>query len=346
MKQHYLLPPEWSPQLAVMLIWPHHQHSDWLPLLQDVESVYIDIIRHISHFEPVLIISYDKTHTHHISTLLTKNGISQRNISFCCARSNDTWIRDHGPVTVLDQRDRPRLLDFTFNAWGGKYNAELDNRLTRRLHEQNIFGDIPLEVVDLVLEGGAIDVDGQGSLLTTTRCLLSPLRNPDIGCQTLEAIFEKLFGVKRTLWLEHGHLAGDDTDSHIDTLVRFCNPSTITYTACDDPQDEHYHELKEMEAELKTFRDANNKPYHLLPLPWPEPQYNQSGQRLPTTYANFLIINGAVLVPVYGISSDEQAITVLHGCFPERKIIAVNCTPLIHQYGSLHCITMQIPKKP
>ncbi len=186
-------------------------------------------------------------------------------------------------------------------------------------------------------------MDGRGGLLTTTRCLLSPLRNPDLGCQALEALFAELFGIERTMWLENGHLAGDDTDSHIDTLARFCNPTTIAYVSCDDPHDQHFHELKEMQAELRCLRDADGRPYNLVPLPWPEPQHDSSGERLPATYANFLIINGAVLVPLYGAPRDEQALAVLADCFPDRQIIGIDCLPLIRQYGSLHCATMQIP---
>ncbi len=345
MSRSYRLPPEWAPQQGILLTWPH-AHSDWHSLLGEVEPLYVELTRQISRFERVWITAYDESHRRHIETLLREAAIPREGIAIHCAPSNDSWTRDHGPVTVVDGDGNLRLLDFTFNGWGGKHPADLDDRLTRRLHEQGAFGELPLEPVDLVLEGGAIEVDGRGGLLTTTRCLLSPLRNPDLGCQALEALFGELFGIQRTLWLEHGHLQGDDTDSHIDTLARFCNPSTIAYTACDDPQDEHYHELKAMEEELRSFRDADGRPYTLVPLPWPEPRHAPSGERLPATYANFLIVNGAVLVPVYGVPQDRQAVTTLAGCFPEREIIPINCTPLIRQYGSLHCATMQIPEKP
>ncbi len=345
MSQHYRLPPEWAPQRCIMLTWPH-AHGDWQPLLPRVEPVYVEITRQIGRYEPLLISSYDEQHNHHIRNLLTAAGVTLDNITLYCAPSDDSWTRDHGPITVLDQHHRLRLLDFTFNGWGGKYPAEQDNQLTRLLHEQGAFGDLPLESVGPVLEGGAIEVDGRGGLLTTTRCLLSPLRNPDLGCQALEALFHELFGIEHTLWLENGGLAGDDTDSHIDTLARFCNPSSIVYTACDDPRDEHYIELKAMEAELHAFRDTDGNPYKLIPLPWPKPQFDHSGQRLPATYANFLIINGAVLVPVYGIASDAPAVATLRDCFPEREVIAIDCVPLLRQSGSLHCVTMQIPEAP
>ncbi len=345
MSYTYRLLPEWSRQKQIIITWPH-AHGDWRPLLSEVEPVYIEISRQISRREALLIISYDEPHSHHIRNLLASADIMQSGIAIYPAPSNDSWTRDHGPITVLDHSSKPHLLDFTFNGWGGKYPAKLDNQLTRCLHEQGAFGDLPLKAVDLVLEGGAIEVDGRGGLLTTARCLLSPLRNPDLGCQALEALFRSLFGVERTLWLENGWLAGDDTDSHIDTLARFCNPSTIVYTSCDDPLDEHYQELKAMEAELRAFLDAEGKPYKLIPLPLPEARFNRTGQRLPATYTNFLIINGAVLVPAYGGSNDEKAMATLRGCFPEREIIAIDCTPLIRQRGSLHCAAMQIPDAP
>ncbi len=345
MNHPYRLPPEWAPQQSVILTWPH-THSDWQPLLADVEPVYVELVRQISRFEAVLIAAYDEAHHRHIASLLDTADIAQKNISLYRAPSNDSWTRDHGPITVVNGQGKLRLLDFTFNGWGGKYPATLDNRLTRELHAQGAFGDLPRERIDWVLEGGAIEVDGRGGLLTTTRCLLSPLRNPDLGCQALEAQFHQLFGVERTLWLENGHLVGDDTDSHIDTLARFCNPSTIAYTTCDDPRDEHYNELKAMEAELHAFRDADGNPYRLVPLPWPDPLYDSTGQRLPATYANFLIINGAVLVPTYCVPQDDAALATLAGCFPDRQLIGVNCAPLIRQYGSLHCATMQRPKAP
>ncbi len=342
MKKPYRLPPEWAPQRGILLTWPH-TGGDWGVQLPEVESVFVELAVQIGRFEEVIIAAREESHRHHIESLLAAADARRDRISLYRAPSNDSWSRDHGPITVLDGRSHLRILDFTFNGWGGRHPSRLDDRLTRTLHRQGAFGEIPLERVDLVLEGGAIEVDGRGGLLTTTRCLLSPLRNPDLGCQALEALFAELFGIERTMWLENGHLAGDDTDSHIDTLARFCNPTTIAYVSCDDPHDEHFHELREMEAELRCLRDADGKPYTLVPLPWPEPLYDTSGERLPATYANFLIINGAVLIPLYGTPRDQQALEVLAGCFPDRQILGIHCLPLIRQYGSLHCATMQIP---
>jgi len=237
----------------------------------------------------------------------------------------------------------PVLLDFTFNGWGRKYPATLDNAISRTLHQQGVFGSTPMEPQSLVLEGGSIDSDGEGALLTSRKCLLSPQRNPEYDCVGLEGVFAGLFGTQRVLWLDHGYLEGDDTDGHVDTLARFCDAHTIAYVRCDDPNDTHYTELLAMEADLRSFRDAAGAPYRLVPLPLPAPQYDEQGKRLPATYANFLIINGAVLVPTYDDPRDTQAQTLLAGCFPDRRIVPIDCLPLIQQYGSLHCVTMQLP---
>lgn len=335
------LPAEWAPQSGIMLTWPH-THSDWQPFLEDVEPVFTDIAHHISLHEKVLISCWDENHKNHINTRLNERGVDPGRMCYYIVPSNDSWARDHGPITVLKQ-GRPVLLDFIFNGWGAKYDASLDNAITRHLCSQNAFGDTPIETVDLVLEGGSIESDGQGTLLTTARCLLSPQRNPTLDKIAIEQRLNKLLGAERILWLEHGHLAGDDTDSHIDTLARFCSADTLCYVSCDDPEDEHYHPLQAMVEELAAFRQADGKPYRLVALPLPQAIYNEDGVRLPATYANFLIINDAVLVPTYQDHHDALALQRLGECFPQRRIIGIDCKPLIEQYGSLHCVTMQIP---
>lgn len=335
------LPPEWAPQSGVMLTWPH-PHGDWKDSLTAVEAVFMRLAHETSRREKVVIACYDAAHRKHIQSLLRKNDVTMEQLVFGIAPSNDTWARDHGPITVVCENEA-RLLDFQFNAWGGKYGADLDNAVTRTLHQQGVFGGIARETVDLVLEGGSIEVDGSGTLLTTTHCLLAPTRNAHVSQAELTTRLQELLGVQRILWLQNGWLAGDDTDSHIDTLARFCDPHTIAYVACGDPKDEHYEDLKAMEVELKNFRAANGRPYRLVPLPWPKPRFNKKGQRLPTTYANFLIINGAVLLPTYDDPADTVALQQLQTHFPDREIIGVPCLPLIEQYGSLHCVTMQIP---
>ena len=324
-----------------MLTWPH-AHGDWAAHLATVEPVFIAIAQAVSRRERVLISSHDDSHRDRINKLLIAAGMDLSRVSLRVITSNDTWARDHGPITVLC-RDEPTLLDFEFNGWGGKFPHALDNTVTRRMYETGVFGSTPLQTVNLVLEGGAIEVDGAGTLLTTARCLLAPTRNPTLTREKLEANLKELLGLNRVLWLNHGYLAGDDTDSHIDTLARFCDAHTIAYVACDDPADEHYAELKSMEQELQKFRAADGTPYRLVALPWPRAKYNEDGARLPATYANFLIVNGAVLVPTYNDPADRVALALLRDCFPDREIVAIDCLPLIHQYGSLHCLTMQIP---
>ena len=334
------LPPEWAPQSGVMLTWPHAD-SDWGPILAQVEPVFVEIAASIARFEKLLISCIDEAQRTQVAARLRSAGVLETAYKIYVAGSNDTWARDHGPITVLCQAE-PSLLDFGFNGWGGKFAHDLDDSLTRRLHAQAAFGDTPLQRVDLILEGGSIEVDGCGTLLTTERCLLSTTRNHLDRIQ-LEKDLSALLGISRFLWLKNGYLAGDDTDSHIDTLARLCDATTIAYVACDDPSDEHYAELKAMEDELRSFRSAAGHAYRLVALPWPSAKFDDQGARLPATYANFLIINGAVLVPTYRDAADDQALAVLRTCFPTRSVIGIDCLPLIIQHGSLHCVTMQIP---
>ena len=334
------LPPEWAPQSGVQLTWPH-KHGDWATRLAEVEPVFVAIAREIARREKVLVVCYDAYHQAHIDALLKAAEADRTRVVFAIAPSNDTWARDHGPITVLC-RNEPLLFDFGFNGWGGKYDHHLDNQITRLVHAAGVFGKAASEPMDLILEGGSIEVDGSGTLLTTTRCLLAPTRNPGLSREQIEQELSELLGLKRILWLEHGGLEGDDTDSHIDTLARFCDAHTIAYVACDDPKDGHYDDLKAMEQELKNFRAPGGSPYRLVPLPWPRPQFDD-GKRLPATYANFLIINDAVLVPTYRDPADAVALARLAECFPDRAIVGIDCAPVIAQFGSLHCLTMQLP---
>ena len=325
-----------------MLTWPH-RHGPLGRILQQVDQTFTAIAAAVAAHERLVIACYDDIHRSHVEQLLAGADIDPMRVTLLTAPSNDVWARDHGPITVLDDEGHPHLLDFGFNGWGRKYPYDLDNALTGQLHRQGAFGTTPLESVPLILEGGSIDSDGAGTLLTTRHCLLHPQRNPEYDCIGLEGIFAERFGTRRVLWLDHGKLAGDDTDGHIDTLARFCDPHTIAYVRCDDPSDEHFDELRQMEQELRAFRDNDEQPYRLVPLPLPAAKSNEHGQRLPATYANFLIINGAVLMPVYDDTQDETALRQLAGCFPDRQLIPINCLSLIQQYGSLHCVTMQLP---
>jgi len=258
--------------------------------------------------------------------------------------SNDTWARDHGAISVFVDHV-PTIYDFTFNAWGMKFPANLDNQLTFSLYGEKAFS-LDVEYINrmpFVLEGGSLESDGQGTLLTTAECLLSVNRNEYRSEEEIENYLLENFGLERVLWLRHGYLAGDDTDSHIDTLARFCDARTIAYVAPGDAEDEHTEELLQMEAELRAFRTLNGEPYRLIALPMADPVYYKQ-ERMPATYANFLIINGAVLLPVYGSPKDEVAIQKLQQAFPNREIVGINCMPLLQQHGSLHCLTMQFPE--
>lgn len=324
-----------------MLTWPS-AGSDWSPWLAEVEAVYLRLAHEITLREKLLIVCHNQEQIRRVQSQLAQQGINKTSLSFHIVPFNDTWIRDYGPLSCLNQDGHCRLLDFVFNGWGGKYPATLDNEVTWQLHQQGAFGATPLERVEMVLEGGSIEVDGAGSLLTTTGCLLSATRNSHLTQKTVEAQLKQWLGIERVLWLCHGQLAGDDTDGHIDTLARFCNPKTICYVSCDDPADEHYLELNAMAEELRALRTVAGTPYRLAALPWPRPLFNSQGQRLPASYANFLIINGALLAPTYQDPADAQALSILQDCFPDRRVVGIDCLPLIQQYGSLHCLTMQL----
>jgi len=334
------LAAEWEPQSGIMLTWPH-ANTDWKPILPQVEPVFVSISRHTSQREKVLIVANDFDHQSHIKTLLSDAGVAMQNIRFCIVPSNDSWARDHGAITVIEN-NQPLLLDFQFNAWGGKYDYQLDNRINASLHEHEMFS-APMQTVNMILEGGSIESDGAGTLLTN-QCLLTSTRNRGMSQSDIESALVDYLGIQHFLWLSQGHLEGDDTDAHIDTLARLVSKNRITYVKCELESDEHYESLRNMEQELMALRTTDGAPYELIPIPLPDAVFDEDGQRLPATYANFLIINDAVLLPVYGQPKDKHAIEALKKCFPERDIIAINCLPLIHQFGSLHCVTMQFPE--
>jgi agmatine deiminase len=336
----YRLVSETAPQCAVLLTWPH-RYSAWAESLEAVTAVYLEIARAVVAHEKLLVVCYDPNHAAEIRQACARAGVQPDAIRFCPVPTNDTWIRDYGPLTVSDGTVL-RLLDFAFDGWGNKYPAALDNEVTRKLESTGVFSTA-CRHFRLVLEGGSIDTDGQGSLLTTSNCLITNSRNPDYDKAAFERLFTEELGIRRVLWLDHGELEGDDTDAHIDMLARFCSPYTIAYTQCTDHSDSHYAGLNAMEKQLGTFTTLDGSPYQLLPLPLPAPVHSDAGERLPASYANFLIINGAVLVPVYNDPADAIALERLARAFPDRQVIAINCLPLIHQYGSLHCATMQLP---
>jgi agmatine/peptidylarginine deiminase len=322
-------PAEWEPQWGVQLTWPHAA-TDWAPILEEITETYKEIAREISAREALLIVAPES---------------ARPTISYPLSAipSNDTWARDHGFITLVDDQGHARLLDFCFNGWGEKFAADLDNAINRRLYEEGKLQGEYIDCLDFVLEGGSIESDGKGTVFTTTGCLLAPHRNQPLTQAQIEQRLKQELHAERILWIDHGNLTGDDTDGHIDTLVRICPNDTLLYVGCDDPDDEQYTELKLMEEQLKTFRTLDGKPYRLLKLPMPRPIYDD-GDRLPATYANFLVINNAVLCPTYAQPDlDAEALRLIKEAFPDRDIVGIDCRSIIKQHGSLHCCTMQFP---
>lgn len=333
------LPSEWYEQSGVQLTWPH-AGTDWKRMLTDVQDCFTKIAYQIAEREKVLIVA---PNAHDVRKQLIAGNVNMENVRFMECATNDTWARDHGPISVVDTTET-KLLDFTFNGWGLKYPSDLDNQITRHTLDAGLLHGRYVNKLGFVLEGGSIDCDGAGTLLTTETCLLSPNRNDELNKADIEEYLRSAFNLRRILWLKHGFLSGDDTDSHIDTLARFCPNNTIVYTICTDEHDEHYKELKLMEEELKSFRTLTGESYRLIPLPLPHP-ISLEGFRLPATYANFLVINGAVLYPTYNQpDKDNEARDILQTAFPHYDLFGIDCRSLIKQHGSLHCVTMQFPK--
>ena len=319
--------------------WPHRA-SDWLEILQEAEAIYCEIIRNIVPRQTVILTTPDPERTRQV---LSAASINTSRVAIFQIPSNDTWARDFAPLCVFEN-GKPLLLDFIFNGWGNKFPATLDNAISNTLHNLGAFGSTPLFKQELVLEGGSVESDGNGTLLTTSDCLLEKNRNPHIPQEQLDSLLRDTFGVDQVLWLNAGHLSGDDTDSHIDTLARFAPNRTIIYQGCDNPDDEHYLPLQKMAEQLTQFRNSKGQPYQLHALPLPLPILAEEGYRLPASYANFLIINQAVLVPTYNDPADRLALKIVADVFPGREVIGIDCCALIKQHGSLHCVTMQIPK--
>ena len=331
-------PAEWEPQSAVLIAWPNAD-TDWADRLGEVEETYIALVAAITRFQHAIVCVADEDVEAYARARLSSARIDMSRVRFVEAPYDDTWLRDSGPIT-LREGDGFRLLDFRFTGWGGKFDASQDDLLVERLTDAGIFAKSVRQPIDFALEGGAIDTDGAGTLLTTWQCLRE--RHPDASREELSRKLADWLKQDRVLWLDHGYLEGDDTDAHVDTLARFASPDAIVFQACDDPTDSHYAELKAMGEEIAALRTQDGKPYRLFPLPWAKPIVDE-GRRLAASYANFLIVNGAVLMPAYGDEADARAQAVLTEAFPGREIVPVPCRPLIWQNGSLHCITMQLP---
>lgn len=329
------MPAEWEPQSAVQLTWPTAA-SDWKLALSRVEPVFHAIATTIAQQQNVIISCGSDADFSRLAHLYQNH----HRIQLFRVDNDDTWARDHGPISCYHDGTLA-LVDFMFNGWGNKFPSSHDTRLSRALHRAGAYGASSMPSEHWVLEGGSLETDGAGTLLTTEQCLLNPNRNAVMNRMGIEERLKSSLGLDRVLWLSHGHLEGDDTDAHIDTLARFCSPTTITY--CQAKQsDVHFEPLRAMEKELQQLQQRNGQPYQLLPLPLPAPIFNADGERLPATYANFLIINHAVLLPVYGVPEDIIAVERMMQAFPDRWVHPINCRPVVEQNGSLHCLTMQI----
>jgi len=329
--------PEWTDVEGVLLAWPH-ESTDWQPWLEAIQTDYVALAAAISLAATPVILCQDAAHQALIEALL-KNACA-RSPRLVIAPYNDTWCRDYGPIAVT--RDGTlSLLDFQFNGWGDKYAAGLDNHINQSV---NFLWRPSLHTVEYELEGGSIETDGQGSLLTTAHCLLNSNRNQDFSQGEVENLVLEQLGLDRVLWITEGALIGDDTDSHIDNLVRFCSPDTIAYLACSRQDDVHYAPLLAMQSQVLALRQPDGKPYRCIALELPPPQLNESGERLPASYANFLIINDHVLVPVFGCPEDALALNALSSAMPGKRLVPVPGSNLIRQFGGPHCATMQLPR--
>lgn len=332
--QNLRLPAEWETDCAILMAWPH-EDTDWSYMLDDAQNCCADIAQNIAKRHPVIIVAPDCGKA--------KEKLSDaQNIFFIEAETNDTWTRDYGPITV-ETAGGYLPLDFCFNGWGMKFAACHDNLVTEKLFGKKLLGIRPRNHRDFVLEGGGIESDGNGCLMTTSLCQLSPNRNAALDKERIEQRLLEFFGAGKVLWVNHGYLAGDDTDSHIDTLARFAVNDTIVYVGCDDPADEHFEELAAMEREIKEFTTVDGRKFNLVRLPMPDAIYDENGERLPATYANFLATPDTIYMPAYGQTrKDELAARILNVVF-EREVVAIDCRALIRQHGSLHCATMQMP---
>lgn len=336
----FRFPAEWESQSAILIAWPN-EHTDWAPRLGEVEETYVALVAAITRFQQAIVCVADDDLQTYAEARLRSARVDMDRVRFIAnVEYDDTWLRDSGPITLRND-GRFKLLDFRFTGWGGKFEAGRDDALVGELSGMNLFRNYFVQSVDFALEGGAIETDGAGTLLTTWHCLHE--RHPSETRERLERALCGWLAQDRVLWLDHGYLEGDDTDAHIDTLARFAPGDAIVFQACDDPADSHHAELQAMAAEIAALRTADGRPYRLFPLPWAKPILDE-GRRLAASYANFLIVNGAVLMPAYGDPADGPAAAVLAEAFPGCEIVQIPCRPLIWQNGSLHCITMQLPE--
>ena len=343
---NYILPAEWYTQSCVQLTWPH-EDTDWRDYLDDITETFVQIAKAVAHYEPLVIAAkYPERVREVLAESLNDDEMARVSIYEC--DNNYTWARDHAFITLVSTIDASascRLLDFRFNRWGEKFAADKDNRINRTLYDKGVFSGERVDYDDFVLEGGSIESDGRGTVLTTSVCLMAPHRNQPMTQAEVETVLKERLCARKIVWFDYGQLIGDDTDGHIDTIVRVCPDNTLLYVGCDDENDPQYADLKALENQLQQATDADGRPYRLLKLPMPDALYDD-GDRLPATYANFLIINGAVIVPTYNQEeNDARALELVAEAFPGYDIIGIDSQTIVRQHGSIHCLTMQYPEE-
>mgnify|MGYP002627929052 FL=1 len=354
----FALPAEWEPQSAIMLTWPHGG-TDWKPYLRQITNTYLELADIITRYEQLLVVTPIMESTRRMLAERLSEGQMNR-VHLYEMDTNDTWARDHGPISMVSRGRRNshiipiHLLDFKFNGWGEKFAWQKDNAINLQLYYQGAFDAAMENHQGFVLEGGSIESDGKGTIFTTSQCLLAPHRNQPFTRENIDSLLKTFFFAKQVVWLDHGNLVGDDTDGHIDTIVRVAPHDTLLYVGCDDPEDEQYEDFQALEKQLQKLFNYEGYPYRLLKLPMPDAIYDEGdrlttekgskGDRLPATYANFLILNGAVIYPTYNQpEKDEEAKRQIQLAFPDREVIGVDSLTIIRQHGSIHCLTMQLP---
>ena len=355
----FALPAEWEPQSAIMLTWPHGG-TDWKPYLRQITNTYLQLADIITRYEDLLVVTPILESTQRMLAEKLSEGQMNR-VHLYEMDTNDTWARDHGPISMVSRGRHNshvipiHLLDFKFNGWGEKFDWKKDNAINLQLYYQGAFNAALENHQGFVLEGGSIESDGRGTLFTTSQCLLAPHRNQPLTRENIDSLLRNFFQIRNVVWLDHGNLVGDDTDGHIDTIVRVAPHDTLLYVGCDDEEDEQYEDFQALEKQLQKLFTYEGYPYRLLKLPMPDSIYdegdrlttdkNSKGDRLPATYANFLILNGAVIYPTYNQpEKDEEAKRQIQLAFPDRDVIGVDSLTIIRQHGSIHCLTMQLPK--
>lgn len=338
-----VFPAEWAPQGAVLLIWPH-DGTDWASRMSEAEQAFGALAVAITRYEPLVVICRDRAVRKRALEQLAELGCPRAAVGTVIVDTDDTWARDITPLTVLDD-GLPLVVDWGFNGWGGRYPHERDSHFGYELIDSAGFATLGYQRANAVLEGGAVETDGGGTLLINRATVLGPGRNPTLEQADAEALFQRYLGIERTLWLDVPPLAGDETDGHIDTLARFCGPGVIAHAAPraegDDPNAATLMRLRDQLAELRT---ADGSPYELIPLPNPASVTDDKGRAYPASYANFLIINGAVLVPTYADPTDAQAIERLQAAFPQRTVLPAPARMFVTEGGGPHCLTMQLPE--